>query len=205
MTFDEARERVEHHTILSPERLRGLWDAVQTIEQDGVFGDLVECGCFRGGSAAMLGLAATTPRTLWLFDSFQGMPEPSAHDPARSRQFVGTVCGSEPAVLAYIATCGVAVPVQSVKGWYRDTLPCPRVGHVAVLHIDCDWHDSVRACLHAFWPVLSPGAIVQVDDYGHWPGARKAVDGFMAERGITTPLTVLDYTGRQLRLAGGVE
>lgn len=199
MTFGEARERVRPYTCLSDARLRGLWDAAQAVEHEGVAGDLVECGCYKGGGAAMLGLAATSSRTLWLFDSFRGMPEPTANDPRHAWRFVGCTCGPLGAVKANIAACGLASGVEYVEGWYRDTLPCPRVERVAVLHVDCDWYESVRECLEAFWPVLAPGAVVQIDDYGHWAGARKAVDEFLDARQRGTEMTVLDYTGRQFR------
>ena len=69
---------------------------------------------------------------------------------------------------------------------------------IAVLHLDGDWYDSVKVCLEHFYDRVSPGGIIQIDDYGHWQGARKAVDEFMATRHITVPLRYLDYTGRQL-------
>src|SRR5207244_2320137 len=74
----------------------------------------------------------------------------------------------------------------------------PDVSAIVVLHLDGDWYDSVKVCLAHLYDRVSPGGIIQIDDYGHWQGARKAVDEFMAARHITVPLRYLDYTGRQL-------
>ena len=205
MTFQEATRVVASYTTLSLSRLRGLWDAVRLVETAGVPGDLVECGCYKGGSAAMLGLARTTGRTLWLFDSFAGMPEPAEEDPPEAAEKVGTSSCPAKAVRANLSACGVGDPIQLVPGWYKDTLPWPELKQIAVLHIDCDWYESVRKCLDALYHNLSPGAVVQVDDYGHWAGACKAVDDWLKAWQPNTELKVLDYTGRQFRIRGSME
>jgi len=67
-----------------------------------------------------------------------------------------------------------------------------------VLHLDGDWYESVRVCLEYLYDRVTPGGVIQIDDYGHWEGARRAVDEFISNRGIRAPLRQLDYTGRQL-------
>jgi (2Fe-2S) ferredoxin len=85
-----------------------------------------------------------------------------------------------------------------VKGLFQDTVPRCDVGPIAVLHLDGDWYESVKVCLDHLYDRVSPGGVIQIDDYGHWEGARKAVDEFMVARRLTGPLRYLDYTGRQL-------
>lgn len=201
MTFDEAHTRVLAKTALSRERLEGLYRAVQTATAEGVPGDLVECGCFRGGSAAMLGLADESERHLWLFDTFEGMPEPGPEDPPAASRQVGQYRGSVEDVLGFLSACGLATRSTLVKGDMRDTLPCPGLSQIAVLHLDCDWYESVKQGLACLYDLVVPGGFVQVDDYGHWAGARKATDEFFAAREIDPALEVLDYTGRQHRKA----
>jgi hypothetical protein len=64
--------------------------------------------------------------------------------------------------------------------------------------LDGDWYESVKMCLESLYDKVSPGGVIQFDDYGHWAGARKAVDEFMINRGIDTPLRRVDFSGRQL-------
>jgi len=66
------------------------------------------------------------------------------------------------------------------------------------LHLDGDWYRSVKVCLDELWDKVSPGGVVQIDDYGHWAGARKAVNEFIAERSLDLKVHYLDYSGRQL-------
>jgi hypothetical protein len=85
-----------------------------------------------------------------------------------------------------------------VKGLFQDTLPSSNIGPIALLHIDGDWYESVRVCLEELYGQVSPGGIIQFDDYGYWQGARKAVDEFLAKRGAASLLQRIDYSGRSL-------
>jgi hypothetical protein len=85
-----------------------------------------------------------------------------------------------------------------VKGLFQDTLGHAPIEKISLLHIDGDWYDSVMTCLQSFYDRVSPGGIVQIDDYGFWEGARKAVDDFFRQRGLAMPsLRYIDYAGRQ--------
>jgi hypothetical protein len=98
--------------------------------------------------------------------------------------------------MATFATLGVT-NARLVKGLFQNTLPTMPAERIAVLHVDGDWHDSVRGCLEALYDRVVPGGVIQFDDYGFWQGARKAVDEFFASRGIKPVLIKLDYSGRQ--------
>jgi hypothetical protein len=71
-----------------------------------------------------------------------------------------------------------------------------------LLHIDGDWYDSVKSCLDNLYDKVTPGGIIQFDDYGYWRGARKAIDEFLEHRGINGHLKRLDYSGRFLLKPG---
>src|SRR5258708_39355590 len=184
-------------------RLRGLQKAVHQTIAKGVPGDIVECGTARGGSAAFLGmlLKKLDPRRrLWVFDTFEGIPPPTDADPDYeiARQFTGAFRGSIEEVTNLFKQFGFSDLTVPVKGLFEDTLRKSGVGPIAVLHIDGDWYRSVRVCLDELWDRVSLGGVVQVDDYGHWAGARKAVNEFISERALDLRLRYLDYSGRQL-------
>jgi hypothetical protein len=65
---------------------------------------------------------------------------------------------------------------------------------IALLRLDTDWYESTAHELAKFYDLVVPGGVVIIDDYGHWAGARKAVDEFLATRPEIT-LQQIDYTG----------
>ena len=92
-----------------------------------------------------------------------------------------------------------------VKGWFEHTLPAANeVERIAVLHCDGDWYESVRLTLEVFYPRVSPGGFVVIDDYGTWPGARRATDEYRAFVGDRRRLRRIDHTGRYWRKAASV-
>jgi hypothetical protein len=202
--FARAHRLVRAHTMVGVTRLAALYDAVLHVVANEIPGDLVECGVARGGSGAIMAMAARearADRTLWLFDTFEGLPSPSRADPdyELALRYAGKCPGELPDVQELFARLGLDRRVRYTKGLFRDTLSPSPVGAIAVLHLDCDWHDSVTVCLENLYDRVAPGGVIQFDDYGHWLGARKAVDEFRARRGITAPLEYIDYAARQLR------
>jgi hypothetical protein len=189
--------------MCSPARLRALHEGVKYIVGNHLEGDLVECGCARGGSAALIALSLRQlgeRRKIWLLDTFEGLPAPTADDPdfEIAELFTGSCRGQLDDVRDLFMQQGVADRVEFVKGLFQDTLSSTPIERIAMLHIDGDWYDSVKACLEALYDKVVPGGIIQLDDYGYWKGARKAVDEFLAKREIRAPLERLDYSGRSL-------
>lgn len=201
--FARAFRTVRPYTMSGDARLRGLYQAVRSATDSGIAGDIVECGTARGGSAALLGLAmkeAGLDRTLWVFDTFEGIPPPTRADPDYETAvlYTGQFRGELAEVTSLFDRLGILEKAHLIKGNFEDTIPCCDVGAIAVLHIDGDWYASVKFCLDHLYDRVSAGGIIQIDDYGHWAGARKAVDEFLASRAISAPLRYLDYTGRQI-------
>lgn len=168
-----------------------------------IAGDVVECGTSRGGSAALMALTLRrlgSRRSIWLFDTFEGLPAPSGADPdfEIANLFVGTCVGSLQNVRSFFEQLQIAEEAVLVKGLFQETLASSPVEQIAALHIDGDWYESVKACLDSLYDLVVCGGIIQLDDYGYWQGARKAVDEFLEQRGIRVPLRVLDYSGRSL-------
>ena len=93
--------------------------------------------------------------------------------------------------------------IDIIQGRYEDVLPVQNNSKTFdLVHVDCDWYESSRVVLAYLKDHLSPGAILQIDDYGHWQGSRKAFDeagwlGRFQTRPVDDAL-VID-TGREKR------
>jgi hypothetical protein len=86
--------------------------------------------------------------------------------------------------------------IHLIEGRVEDTLPATAPDRLALLRLDTDWYASTRHELLHLYPLLGDGGVLIVDDYGHYEGARQAVDEYFAERGETVLLQRIDYTGR---------
>jgi O-methyltransferase len=189
---------VKPHTLVGAERLHNLFVLADRIETEKIPGDVLECGVCNGGTAALLAYSAThsrLDRTVWLLDSFQGMPETSEIDGEAAKAHIGQEKGDIARVEALLKSVGVnSSRVRILPGWFEETFPSVSAGQIALLNIDADWYESVKLCLETFYDRVSPGGFVSIDDYGHWPGCRAAVDEFFQKRGLTYPLQKVDYT-----------
>lgn len=178
-------------TMLGCRRGRTLRRLAADAERQGVEGALVDCGVWNGGSSVLLASGAPGRQT-WCFDSFAGLPAPSADDGERSVGWHGACHGSVAAVASAFSRFAPSTPYRIVEGWFADTFPTVDIPSIAVLHADGDWHDSIDLTLRTFYPRLAEGGFVIVDDYGLWDGARRATDTFRAEAGIAAPLRSVD-------------
>ena len=88
------------------------------------------------------------------------------------------------------------INVIIVKGWFQDTLILNqiRIGPIALLRIDGDWYESTKVCLECLFDNVANGGYVIIDDYGFFPGCRKAVDEFLASRGLKVQFIPVDYS-----------
>jgi hypothetical protein len=207
LPFSVLYRKVRSSTMCSNARLRALHEGCKDIVKRDIPGSIVECGCARGGSAALMALTLKqlhANREVWLFDTFEGLPAPTANDPdfEIADAFTGTCVGTIEDVRSLFVALKLEKNAHFVKGLFQDTLATANVGPIALLHIDGDWYDSVRVCLEVLYDKVSPGGIIQFDDYGYWQGARKAVDEFVQRRGIRDSLRKIDYSGRALLKVG---
>jgi hypothetical protein len=193
---------IRNQTGSSQPRLRALYEAVDRVCRLGIQGDIVECGAARGGSAGLLGLAMRERdknRRLWVFDTFAGLPPPSKNDPDydTAKHYTGSCFGSLEDVQKFFTEIGIIDSAKLIKGLFQETLIHADVGTIAVLHLDGDWYDSTMICLDCLYDRVQSGGVIQIDDYGHWAGARKAVHDFFDRRNMKVRLDYIDYTGRQ--------
>jgi O-methyltransferase len=202
--FSRFYRKVQSHTMCSNARLRALHRGVCHVVQGGIRGDLVECGCARGGSAALMALTLQklgAKRRLWLLDTFAGLPAPTHQDPDYdiAKFWTGGCAGSLEEVQSLFAGLGVSDGVEFVPGLFQQSIPGSPVREIALLHIDADWYESVKTCLEHLYDKVTPGGWIQLDDYGYWKGARRAVDEFFLNRGLQPCLERVDYSGRVFR------
>jgi O-methyltransferase len=207
--------RVRRHTMTSPARLDALINSVAHVVSSKTPGAFAECGVWRGGS--MMAVALTllrlgeTNRELYLFDTYSGMTEPgdqdvdSAYDgyslsrmwQRRSRRDRGWHGVPADRVREEMASTGYPIGrVHLVAGRVEETLPAAAPSEIALLRLDTDWYASTRHALEQLYPRLVPGGVLVLDDYGHYPGARRAVDEYLAANGEHLLLQRVDYTGR---------
>ncbi len=213
--FFEVYKRASPFTMTSVERMHGLWQAIRHVCAAGIPGDYVECGVWRGGSSVLaahtlLDLGDDT-RRLWLYDTYEGMNEPTERDvdvagleaaqvwdEHRDAPDSALLClASLEDVRANMAATGYPPErVEYVEGKVEDTIPQRLPDRISLLRLDTDWYESTRHEMEHLYPLLEPGGVLILDDYGHWVGAREAVDEYLAEHGIHLLLNRLDYTGR---------
>lgn len=185
-----ALKKVESFTMVGHDRLYGLIDLVRQVEQENLPGAVVECGVWKGGAAAIMARTIKRfgyRRALWLFDSFAGLPAPSAADGEKAAaQYAADRGESSVAdVLTALAKFDIDPAfVTIVPGWFDQTLPAKRsaIGPIALLRLDSDWYESTKTCLQTLADQVVPGGFIVIDDYGTWPGARQAVDEFLASQ-----------------------
>lgn len=209
-------ESVQDYTMTSPERIFALVEAVRYLTTSGTRGSFVECGVWRGGSTMAMALSLAnlgdTQRELYLFDTFAGMSKPTDADVAHDgedavAEFENHQKSDGSSDWCHATLDDVQTNVFSTnyppsrfhfqKGKVEDTIPKNSpLGEIALLRLDTDWYESTKHELEHLYPKLQSGGILIVDDYGHWQGARKAVDEYIAENDINLMLNRIDYTAR---------
>ncbi|MFH1024667.1 MAG: TylF/MycF/NovP-related O-methyltransferase [Planctomycetota bacterium] len=208
-------ERVRPFTMTSPERIYAVIQAVNHIVRAGIPGDLVECGVWRGGSSMAAALTllgrGVTDRDLHLFDTFEGMPAPGPEDRTFSgenprerwnrqrRSGQGSAWSSVPLEDVRRNVTGTGYPASRlhfIKGMVETTIPEKAPDKIALLRLDTDWYASTKHELDHLFPRLARGGVLIIDDYGHWEGARKAVDEYFTAHDVKMLLARVDYTAR---------
>lgn len=209
---DEQRSlcaEVQPFTLTSRERVVTLADAVEYIVRRDIPGDFVECGVWMGGSSMVIAKTllrlGVRDRRLWLYDTFGAMPQPEESERDINRDFAGlppthrttdTPHGAYlPTVLENMESTGYPPDLVScVCGLVEETIPATAPDGIALLRLDTDWYSSTVHELEHLYPLVAGGGVLIVDDYGHFRGARKAVDEYFEQSPIL--LTRVDYTGR---------
>lgn len=195
----------EAETMIGMQRLESLQHCVETVLTDDIPGDLIECGVWRGGACilmrAVLAAYGDDTRSVWLADSFQGVPR---SDPANYKadkgiraDFAAGILGvSEAEVKANFERYGLLDDrVRFLPGWFKDTLQDAPIERIAVLRLDGDLYESTIQALDALYPRLSPGGYCIVDDYRAVRACEQACTDYRAKHGISAGIVDIDGTG----------
>ncbi len=191
-------------TLVSDVRLKNAYEQTRKYQNQPVA--IVECGVAKGGCLAIMAAAATSSNRVYGFDSFEGMPpitDKDLGDYNKSNPLTGlgkvgdNLSGGIQTVYNTFNMLNVSMAnVELVKGYFNDTLRShkEKIGPIGVLRLDGDWYESVKVCLDELYDQVVDGGCIIIDDYGHWVGAKRAVDEFCEARNIKTPLIQTDYT-----------
>lgn len=209
--FESALRTCRAATMTSTERLYALHSAVRYVVEARIPGDFVECGVWRGGSVMMIALTlkslGVTDRDIYLFDTFTGPPSPTEADvdfsgiSAVDQEQQGIVWPKADVeeVRANLVVTGYAMDrFHIVPGDVLQTIPRAAPNRLALLRLDTDWYESTRHELDHLFPRLEPRGALIIDDYGHYRGARRAVDNYLARQPVKYFLHRIDYTARML-------
>jgi hypothetical protein len=208
----------ERLSMVSDERLFNTLLSCKYVIQNNIPGDFVECGVWRGGNsliaAAMFDLYCQRERKIYLFDTFAGMTKPTDDDKLFDSTEKAIVKYTKEQANDHNKWCYASLEdvrlsfqnrkllnssVKFIKGdvslslHVEENLP----KDVSVLRLDTDWYESTKVEMEILYPLLGRGGVFIVDDYGHWSGAKKAVDEYFQHCGTTMPfMQYIDYTGR---------
>ena len=196
-------------TMVGIGALDNVQELVVKVCEDGVPGDLVETGIWRGGTVifmrALLRVLGEDARSVWGFDSFEGLPRP---DPARfpadegDRLWSYSLDVSIDEVRENLRRYNMLDDrVHLVKGWFRDTIPTAEVGTIAVLRLDGDMYESTIQVLDGLYGRVAPGGYVIIDDYRAMPRCDQAVHDFRRNNGVRDTLVELPGNGAYWRKA----
>ena len=211
----EIIRSVKSYTMTSNERLYTLIEGVKHIIQGNVPGDIVECGVWRGGS--MMAIAHTLTRlnhsekSLFLFDTFSGMSQPTEFDvnvhgfkasdkfhkkrrPDGKTDWAIASLGEVKENL--MKTDYDESKIHFIEGKVEDTIPEKSPKSISLLRLDTDWYESTKHEMVHLFPRLSKNGIIIIDDYGLWKGSQKAVDEYFSENKINILLNRVDHSAR---------
>lgn len=207
---------IQPFTMTSRERVWALLQATRYVIANDVKGDLVEVGVWQGGSLMAMGSVlqqeGAFDRKVWGYDTFNGMTTPSPVDvESIGGRTAATLLSEQDRADPKSVWCAASMAVvtgnlrharltdinfELVEGDVRGCTNLRMPEAIALLRLDTDWFDSTYASLTHFYPLLETGGVCIIDDYGHWSGARQAVDQYLREVRAKPLMFHIDYTGR---------
>jgi hypothetical protein len=184
-------------------RLDALQKLVLKALRDEIKGDLVEAGTWRGGTSILMRAALkacnVSDRTVWVADSFEGMPAPDTSkyptDAGSTLHAIGELAVPLEEVKANFGRYELLdSQVRFLKGWFRETLPSAPISQIAVLCVDAGMYESTMNVLEHLYPKVSPGGFIILNDYA-LGGCRKAAEDYRSSHGITEKIESIDWSG----------
>jgi len=215
----ETYDKVKSFTMTTPQRVISFCNAVDYIEKNNIPGAIVTCGVWRGGipMAAIdtLNKFNNQSRDIHLYDTFEGMTTVPSEFDVKALGHTGS--GQSAADLYRNADVNNPVfcyssldeakknlgkmdypadKVHYIKGFVEDTIPQTKPDKIALLYLNVCFYKPVLHALNHLYPLLEPGAVLFIGDYGGWEGTKKAVDEFIVNNKIKLLLNRIDEAGR---------
>ncbi|GAB6496365.1 putative bacteriocin O-metyltransferase [Bacillus sp. UMTAT18] len=191
------------HSMIGRKRMNQLHEAMETVVRENIEGDFIETGVWRGGSCIFMNgfLQANniTDRTVWVADSFEGLPAPNLEQyPKDYGDYLHTFdylrVSLETVQENFRKYDLLNDQVKFLKGWFKDTLPSAPVEKIAIARLDGDMYESTMDSLVNLYDKVSTGGFIIIDDYGLVTCA-EAVTDFRNERNLQAPITKIDDFG----------
>jgi O-methyltransferase len=190
------------HTMIGLKRLANIEECVATLIKENIPGDFIETGAWRGGSTifmrGLLWAHEVSDRTVWVADSFAGLPKPDPKHAADSgaywHEYEDLAVSLEEVQENFKSYNLLDSQVRFLKGWFSDTLPTAPIEKLAILRLDGDMYGSTMDALNALYHKLEVGGFLIVDDY-NVPACQKAILDFRQKHGITEQVQEIDWAG----------
>jgi O-methyltransferase len=205
--------KVRRHTMVSYKRLRNVYDLAHIAEAQKIKGAFVECGVWKGGCAAVMAYVSKkygSKREIHLFDSFEGLEDPTEKDGEKALDYMDHIrqgmyasryrCNASSETVKDLLFNKLEIHKSMVhfhKGWFQTTIPVQKdqIDEIAILRLDSDWYTSTKICLDHLYDKVTDGGFIIIDDYGYWEGCKKAVDEFLSERWLHPEFEKIDSGG----------
>jgi O-methyltransferase len=195
---------IDGYTMVGMKRLNNVQACVEDVIENGIPGDLIETGVWRGGTTifmrALLKAHRVADRTVFVADSFRGLPPPDpdrwpADEGSRFHEIDFLRVPLERVEQNFHRFGMLDDQVRFVEGWFQDTLPTLKDRTWSVIRLDGDMYESTMVGLESLYPGLSPGGYLIVDDYGAVEKCKRAVDDYREANGIEEEIRPIDWTG----------
>ena len=206
MNKETFRNIVKPYTMTSNERINSLYDSLEYIRENNIQGDFIECGVWAGGN--ILGIMSyleyhnMNDRTVWLYDTFEGMTPPEDIDIDINGNKAQTILDSVMCIaslekvkqnISLSKFPNVKFVIGDIVETLNDKNNIPSC--IALLRLDTDWYQSTKKEMEILYPLLSKKGVLIVDDYGHWKGSKIAVDEYFHNINQIPIIEQIDYTG----------
>lgn len=216
----DTRDAIEKgaYSLVSIDRLWAVIKATKYIVENNIEGDFVECGVWRGGCSLAMAMVLDdlkADKKIYLFDTYEGMTEPTEYDLTHSNvnakdKFIKSkrndhnewCYASIEDVKSQFKKLDLENKAKFIKGDVLETLneEINLPDKIALLRLDTDWYESTKHEMNILYPRLQKDGVLLIDDYGHWQGSRKAIDEYISDHHLKNKCLMwkTDFTGRGL-------
>lgn len=191
------------HTMVGKKRLENVLYCVEQILKNGIQGDFIETGVWRGGSTifmrAILKAYDVHDKSVWVADSFEGLPVPNEQEYPVDKGDIHHTFDELKVTLDSVKNNFSKYDllddqVKFLKGWFKDTLPSAPIEKLSLVRLDGDMYESTMDAIVNLYPKLSDGGFLIVDDYCI-DNCKKAITDYRTSNNIKDEIIDIDGTG----------